>query len=70
MNRRWELDGAFVNMNGRIVKVISYDPCLLEDQRTGEVFKAKSYFDAYAHSESFSEMEIIALMASDEPIQL
>ncbi len=79
MNRRWENDGIFVSMNFRIVRVIQYraeyddssknTPCLLEDQRTGEIFEPKDTYDCMVGGD-FTEMEIIALMASDEPIQL
>jgi len=79
MTRRWECDGIFVSMTGRVVKLIQYardyvgidggQTCLLEDQRTGEIFEPGSAYDTVVGGD-FNEMEILALMASDEPIRL
>lgn len=75
MTRRWECDGIFVNLNARVVKVIQYGsenegiPHLLENQRTGEVFVAEDFYDSTVGGD-FNEMQILALIASDDPIKL
>jgi len=79
VNRRWENDGIFVSKSARVVKLIEYEstafvgeyvPALLEDQQTGERFYARDADDTHVAEQSFCEMEILALIASGEPVKL
>lgn len=55
----------FMNQAGRIVRIIevSYVSSVLEDQRTGERYVARTVRDVV--KQDISEMELIAAMAED-----